>query len=455
MEHFRKWKQIIYAGGNAGFSILDNIFGVYLIFFLIPPRETGMPELIHNNPLFLGITVLGFIIIFGRIIDSLADPLIAHWSDNATFRLGRRKFFMVTGSLPFAVCTVLLFFPPDSSASVLNAVYSALVLGIYFFFYTYFMAPYLALIPELSHSHEDRIFITVLQAVFSLLGGAVILMGVPILWELFQKNSMPKDPALKLTLIIMSVIAFVLMITSALPVNEKRYSVSKPADIGLLESLKMTITNKTFIIYMVPTILFWFAFNVIRSTVAYYPMVLLQKDQSYQTILMVVLFGSAAVCFVFITLITRWVSNKAIMLAGLLTFAVFMFMTYFTDTTGEYRVLYANINMALLGIPVAILLVIPNAIISDISEVDGHVNGINREAMFFGTQGLFMKVNYGIAAAIVSYLFAAFGKDVASPLGVKLAGPVGGIFSLIGFFLFLSYPQKAISSQLKRIREKL
>ncbi len=454
MERFSRWKQLVYSSGQTGFSLLDNIFGVYLIFFLIPPVETGMPELIHNTPLFMGLTIIGVIIIFGRIIDSLADPLVAHWSDNAKFKLGRRKFFMITGAIPFCLAAILLFYPPTPSPSTINAVYIALILGIYFFFYTYFMTPYLALIPELSHTHDDRIFITVIQAAFALLGGAMILIGVPVLWDMLQ-GSFEKTTALRISLIIMIALAGINMIASALPVNEKKYSVSKPADVKLLQSIKMTVTNRTFIIYMIPTILFWFSFHIVRAVIAYYPMVLLQQPQSMQTLLMVTLFGSAIAFFLIITYIAKWVSNKAIMLAGLLAFAIFMSMMYFVDTMGDLKLTAAFVHMALLGFPVAVLLAIPNAILADISEVDGHRTGKNREAMFFGTQGLFMKVNYGVAAAILSYLFAAFGKDVANPLGVKLAGPVAGIFSLAGFLIFMLYPQKKIASELKEIREEI
>ena len=140
------------------------------------------------------------------------------------------------------------------------------------------------------------------------------------------------------------------------------------------------------------------------------------------------------------------------MLIGVLSFSILMCGGYFVDMFGEQRVLAGMIHMALLGIPIAILLIIPNAIISDISEVDGYRNGKKREAMFFGTQGLFMKINYGIAAAIVTYLFSAFGKDVANPMGVKLAGPVGAVFALAGFLIFLLFPQKEMDNDLEEIR---
>jgi len=453
LQRFGKWRQIIYANGNGGFSLLDNLFGVYLVFFFLPPKESGLTELISNNPFFLGLTVMGVVIIFGRIIDSISDPIIANWSDTSKAKMGRRKFFLITGSLPFALLSALLFFPPFKTVSNGNALYVAIILGLYFFFYTYFMTPYLALIPELSRTHKDRINIVVYQAVFALIGAGIVMMGVPQLWHVFQgMDFFSSKRSLQVALALAAFIGFISMFVSGLVIDEKKYTKSEPSDVKLFESIKMTLKNRIFLIYLFPTILYWFSFNIIRTIIAYYPIVLLEKDAGFQTLLMAALFGAAAICFIVISLLSSVISNKAFMLFGLLSFSIFMSLGYFVDLLGQYRVIAGLIHMALLGIPVAILLIIPNAIVSDISEVDGYRSGEKREAMFFGTQGLFMKINYGIAAAIVTYLFAVFGKDIANPLGVKLAGPVAAVFCLVGFLIFLMYPQKEVVEELEKIR---
>ena len=200
------------------------------------------------------------------------------------------------------------------------------------------------------------------------------------------------------------------------------------------------------------TILYWFAFNIIRAIIAYYPVVLLEEDPGFQTTLMAALFGTAVVVFLLLPTLSKRFTNKQLMLTGMLSFAVLMTFTAFVDRFGDLKSVVAMIHMALMGFPVAVLLVIPNAAISDLSELDGYKTGKNREAMFFGTQGLFMKVNYGIASAITASLFAFFGKDIAAPLGVKLAGPVGGLFVLAGFFVFLRFPQKKVTEELTRYR---
>jgi glycoside/pentoside/hexuronide:cation symporter, GPH family len=453
MDRFSRPRQLLYANGHFGFSILDNLFGVYLIFFLLPPKEIALPQLVNNEPLFLGLTLVGLIVIFGRIVDSLADPLVAWWSDNTSFRIGRRKFFLVTGALPFALMAALLFFPPVDGVSGANAWYTAIILGLYFFFYTYYMSPNLALIPEISRNHDERISITVMQAVFSIAGAGVVLIAVPMLRQGLEGAGMSTGASFRLSMVILAAVAAVSLLLSAAPIDERRFSGRAPAGVGLLESIKMTISNSRFIIYMIATILYWFGFNVIRTIIAYYPLVLLGRPPEFQTMLMVALFGTAVVFFLLLPILAKRFSNKQLMLAGMLSFAVLMTFTLFVDQFGDARSAVALVHMGLMGFPVAVLLVIPNAAIADLSELDGRKTGKNREAMFFGTQGLFMKVNYGIAGAITASLFAFFGKDVAEPLGVKMAGPVGAAFVLVGFLVLLRYPQKQISRELDQYRE--
>lgn len=454
MEHYSPVRRVLYANGHLGFSILDNIFGVYLIFFLLPPKEIAMPQLVNNEPLLLGLTIVGIIIIFGRVIDSLADPLVAWWSDNARFRMGRRKFFLVTGAVPFALTCALLFFAPEDTVSAVNAWYVAIVLGLYFFFYTYYMSPNLALIPEVSANHKERISVTATQAVFSIAGAGIVLMVVPMLWQGLEGAGMSTKGGFQLTMVILAVIATISMLLSAAPIDEKRFSKSTPAGVGLFESLKMTLSNSWFITYMIATILYWFGFNVIRAIIAYYPVVLLGEPPEFQTMLMVALFGVAVVFFLLLPVVSKRYTNKQLMLFGMLSFAILMVFTYFVDQFGAMRPIVAMIQMGLMGIPVSILLVIPNAAVSDLSELDGYRRGKNREAMFFGTQGLFMKVNYGIAGAITASLFAFFGKDAAEPLGVKLAGPVAAVFVIVGFIVLLRFPQKRINQELQEAREE-
>ncbi|MBN1500635.1 MAG: MFS transporter [Spirochaetes bacterium] len=447
-----KLRKLTYCSGSTGFSILDNIIGFYLIYLMLPPAESGLPELLNSKPVFLAVNILGIITIFGRIIDSISDPLIAYWTDNAKFRIGRRKFFLLTGAFPFAFCTFLIFTPPFQYISAINAVYVAVTLGLYFFFYTYYMVPYLALIPEFSRDHNDRIFITSFQAVFLLIGAGIAMIGGDLFWKIFQNITPDKMTSFKYSILTLSLFAFISLFIGGIVVKESKKDITEPASAGVLKSVKSTVTNKSFLIYMIAVISFWSTFHIVRSILKYYPIVLLNKEESFSAILMVLLFAGAACFFPLIAFLSAKTSNKTVMLSGLLSFAVISCFTFFIDRFGSFTTAAALIQMALYGYPIGILLVIPNAMVADIAEVDSHEKGVNREAMFFGTQGFFMKVVYGVAVAMVASILGIFGKDAANPLGVKMTGFLGAGFSLAGFVFLLKYPQTKINETLEKIR---
>lgn len=124
----------------------------YLIYFYQPSKESGIPNLIPQGRIVLGIlTIIGLIKAIGHIIDAVTDPLIASCSDKSRHPDGRRIPLMKKAAIPFGLCALLMFFVPLGKVSWLNAVWiAAFMWGYYFFFFfTLYMIPHNALIPEL------------------------------------------------------------------------------------------------------------------------------------------------------------------------------------------------------------------------------------------------------------------------------------------------------------------
>lgn len=91
------------------------------------------------------------------------------------------------------------------------------------------------------------------------------------------------------------------------------------------------------------------------------------------------------------------------------------------------------------GIPLAITFIVPNAMVADIAEWDGLVTGQRREGMFFGAQGLIIKIVIGISSLVTPFIFDIFGYTKDNPLGLKLIGPIAGIIALAGIFFIRRY----------------
>ena len=81
-------RQISYAIGQLGWSILINIIGFHQVFFYLPPNGEGLPELIVKVA-FFGISTIGVVSALGRLWDGVTDPIIANMSDKWSSKWGK------------------------------------------------------------------------------------------------------------------------------------------------------------------------------------------------------------------------------------------------------------------------------------------------------------------------------------------------------------------------------
>ena len=451
MEDFKGLRRFLYNFSTTGWNMIDSILMTFYVAFLLPPKEQiaeGMIQFIPNKR-YLGIvTVLGAIMIFGRIVDAVADPLVASLSDRSKSPLGRRRTFLLIGALPLAVSVILIFFPPVPSTSIANGFYLALIFGLYFFFFTVYVGPYLSLIPELGHTNKARIDMTTSQAYFSLIGAGMVMIGGPLLLGHFMKTDSPVISYRKMA-VIFALTGAVIAYFAAIVVDEKRFSDAKPSKTPLLESFKKTISSRPFVIYLISNIALWFLFNIVRSSAIHIGMTLLGGNEAFASNMFSILIISAAICFPIVGMIARKYGKKLTMISGLFSFAVFSVAVSFSGLTFVDARVWGLTSIALMGFPVAVLMVIPNVLLSDLCDLDYRITGERREAMYFGVQGFFMKLNLGISTATLAFLYSAFGKDVSNPLGVRLAPIAGSVIAVIGIVAMIKYPEKEIEEKFK------
>jgi GPH family glycoside/pentoside/hexuronide:cation symporter len=332
MERFKGSRLFLYNFSTAGHALFDTMLLFYAAKFFLPTAEAIEHGMIQFVPeLILGVVpILGLLMVFGRIIDALADPLIAAWSDRSTSKFGRRRFFLIFGGAPLAISTALAFFPPFAFTTMLNVIYVALMFGLYFIFYTMYVAPYIALIPELGHSEKERLNMTTAQGYFALVGAGLVMIGGPMLYSMFLKNSSPVA-AFQLMIVILAAIGVVLLYLTVFAVNEKKYSDAKPCSVPFWESLKKTLKNRPFIIFLITNMCFWFMFNTIRASVNHIGETLMIVDEDAIGFASVIIFAGAAVFFPLVLYLSRKIGKKIVMISGL---GLFSFLSVFISLTG-------------------------------------------------------------------------------------------------------------------------
>lgn len=441
-----------YSLGNAGFQLTDRIVVAIAVYFYLPPPGRGLESQVPSH-VFLGVlTVFGAAMLIGRVVDSLADPLVGHASDRSRSPLGRRRSFMLYGIAPMIGAPVLLFFPPGPPGSPQNGWWLTALLVVYFSAFTVYVAPYLALIPELAWNAEQRVRLARRLALI----GLPIGIGFGTLWTVGYDAGLAAglEPvtAIRAVVIAASLLAVLLCIAPIAAVDERRFAHTRPSELSFAEAFGATLADRPFRIYLLGQLAMLFGVNMVQPALPYVATVALGRPESFAaelgalTLIGVLLAFSPAV-----RVVARF-GAKRVMLGSmlLLGLAVLPLGALRPDVPGGpddlRNLLLAGCSSLLLGPPVAGLLVVPHVLLSQLIDADALRTGANRSAMYFGVQGFLTKWIYGVSLWMMTFLLSRFGNSPDAPLGVLLIGPVAGVACLLAALLFARFPEQPLEA---------
>jgi GPH family glycoside/pentoside/hexuronide:cation symporter len=444
-ERMSTARQIAYATGGPGFFSVDITLGAILLYFCLPPEHRGLeaqvPEVV-----FLGfLTAFGVATIIARGIDSIATPLIGHASDRSRSAWGRRRSFMLYGFVPMLGIPLLAYWPPGAAGSVVNALWVTVLLCLYFVSAAMYTAPYYALIPEIARTDEERANLTRLMALVSFpMGG--ILMAWPLGLDLGREAGLSPTESIRWMVLVLVAVGSLLCAIPLFAIDERRFTVSTPSSLSLLEALRETIRNRTFLVFMAAHCAFILGIWLIIPLTPYIATVLLGRSEGFGAYLGISLGGMLALGYAVVPELMRRLGPKRAAIACVALFPL---------TSGCLGLIHPGVaggahdfrNLALaysalggIGFSIAGIHVVTRVLIGQIIDEDARRTGASRSAMFLGVEEALRKCFLGLAAALIAFLFAQFGKSTEEPLGVLLVGPLGAIAGLASTLLFALLP---------------
>jgi GPH family glycoside/pentoside/hexuronide:cation symporter len=442
-------RRVLFALGAPGWQITDQIILSVVVYFYLPPSGRGLDTQVSQTMILGALTVFGAATLLGRLFDMLADPVVGYTCDRSRSRLGRRRSFLLFGALPMVVTPLLLFWPPGAPGSAANAWWLAGVTSLYFIAFTVYVAPYLALIPEIAWTADERVNLSTLLAVA---GIPAVLFGVTWTAGMDWAVGLGLTPADAVRAVVLagSALALVLCFLPILAVDERRFCHSTPSDLPPARALLETLANRPFRRYLVAQLPFVVGLTMIRPMTVYYATVVLGRSEGFGSALGGALFGATLLAFFPVNRIARhWGPKRTITsCVVLLALGVALLGLLAPDVPGGPRdarnLTVSFAAMLMCGVAVAGFLTMPNVLISQVIDYDTRRTGANRAAMYFGVQGLATKMLYGVSGAILSFLFVRYGNSAEEPLGVLLVGPVAAVFCLASALLFLRYPEAEV-----------
>lgn len=455
IETLPLWKKLIYGAGTFGWALTSFAVINLSIYFYMPPEsetESVFPILIFQGGIIGVMTIIGLSTFFGRIFDGITYPIIAGMTDRSKSKLGRRTIFLLLSGLPFAVLSVLVFFPPTSGLSTINSVWLVVTMLFFYLFMTMYVVPFQALLPELGHSSKERLDLNTFSS-FAWALAFGVGQGVYPLQSSLEKAGYSSLSSFRIIVIAFAVIGFISMMLPVIFINEKKYCGEKVSTEGTFQSLKSAFRNRNFVIFTLSDLAYWVANTFLEIGIVYYVTVLLGLPKELTFTLMAMMFVLSFLLYAPVNLMAKKIGKKKTLILGFFFNALIFLMVPFLGVIECIPVMVQGLTIILLSaVPVAIFGIIPGVMVADIATADAIKTGNHKEAIYLAARTFTMK--QGIA--ITNFIFPSLlllGRSVENPTGVRLTGLVAFAFTVFGLILLFRYNEKEVNTLLEQEEE--
>jgi GPH family glycoside/pentoside/hexuronide:cation symporter len=433
MKYLKRWQEPIYAIGGFGPGFLYQVALAYLLYFYRPAQERLAAGAVILAP------AVGWAaaMLVARTLDGVVDIPIATWTDNMRSRLGRRRPMMLIGFLPMAITFILLWYPPLTGRNIGpeghwgNALYAAVMSSLFFFFYTFIIVPYLASLSELVPDENSRVRVASWQTLFNTAGYALTFVVAPIMFDKFGIQA----TALILTPAALSFIAPLLVIKEA-PSDSPAPEQPAASDVPLWQSIKMTLDNRTFRIYMLSVATFYFGLQLFLGGIAFIAADMMALTDSQLGLMNAAVLAPVPIMLIPFNFLNRKKGAKWSFRLSLLIFAGMMLLYPLTWTRLGLPIPPMTLGIiygVIMSFSVGAFFTIPNAFPAQIAAVEADQTGKDRAGMYFAVQGLINQFVGSLAGSALALL-------LTWQYGVVVVSPITGLLCIAAFFFFAPYP---------------
>ncbi len=455
----------IFAIGQLGWSILGGLINAWLVTFYLPTSgdiEAGAIKYVPPGLTVFGIlTVLGLIAFICRIFDAVTDPWIASLSDRSTNPKGRRIPFMKRAAIPFAVIAVLVFCAPVKGISIINTIWVLVTLILFYLFMTMYCTPYNALISEFGKTQEDRMYISTAISLTFFFGTMIAYLPFVLAAPL---RSLVNNFAwsYRICFIVLSAIALVCMLVPTFKLNEKEFVDAVPSKTNAFKSLGKTFKNKEFLKFSASDIAYFIALTLFQTGLPFFVKVSMELPELYS---MVFLGGMTVLSACFYPVVSKLVSKfgkKKLVITGFLGLALAYVVTALIGVVPGLKGIVPGILIVVIAsFPMALLGIIPQAIVADVAEEDAIRTGEKREGMFFAARTFAMKMGQSVAMLVFTSLAILGTKQdltsndlTASEFGLRIIAIVAVAFCSLGALILAFYKEKKVMKTIEEAHAK-
>ena len=419
-EQFSKGQKWSFSLGNGVEWFINSAFNLWVFTFYFSAVKLSMSYI-----------MLAYIIWTGW--NAVNDPLIGYLSDRTNSRFGRRRLYIMIGIIPVLILEILIWVPP-ASGEITQFIYLLIMLLLYDTAYTLIALPTDSLFPELYTSVEERAQVNTMRQILAAIG-LILAALVP---GIFIGDQTTRDGYLMngiVTTIIVGVSMLIFIKWGA--VEREEFKLDYQQGFSYFESLKTTLKNKGFILYIIMFFLYEYILLLLGTIVPLFATTILGTTSALETS---ILMGLLYIIGIFSMFLWKKLDVK---LGGRMGYGLSMIAYVIASVPMLF------VDNYMLSIPIVILMGIGFGgmlyfiwyIVADVIDADELKTGVRREGMYFGIANFFMRLSMVLSIITVGLVFTSTGWETYKP------NP--GVSVEIGLrFLFVIVPAIALGISL-------
>ncbi|WP_297216956.1 MFS transporter [Thermoplasma sp.] len=420
-------KKVLYSLGQLGVEMPAFFLSTYIFIFYAPLQGEKI----------VASSLVGSAVFAGTLIQAFSNPFIGNFSDKMMFKVGRRRFFILTGFIPLTVFFALIWFPFLSGMSM--AILLALYLMLFNLFFAYVVLPYQALIPEIAISSGDRVVLTTIASYFTITG--IILASIIPSILLYLHFSFSTIGA------IISVITAITYLIVGITIKENRIDNPVPRDYSVAKAFVQTFKNRTFDRYIIAYLFFQFGFYFFEASLGYYVEdIVMPGNASYASFIGLYTLVAVISAIIFSPVLVKFTKKYGEKRAFIVFMSFLGSVVLLAYTVGLIHIISNVVQMFIImilaGLGLASYFILPNAIVSEIIDEDEMLTGYRREGMYFGVQGLLERIPSGLSGFVLGLWITYMYLPTHNSLFIRDLSLIGGIPIIINAILFIFVPLK-------------
>ncbi len=391
----KKRQLILYGCAGLGMNLLNMIVGSYLCSALLTggfsQEDVGYWTYTDKNLVIAGLWAT--LILVAKVVDGLIDLPLSSLTDNLRTRWGRRRPALLMGWIPMVVAYLLFLVPLNKEATLLNTLWFAGLLCLYYASYTLTMVTYYATFAEIVESDKERVFLSNVKSVCDVIYFSLSFALVPVFVNVARMNI--RWVALLFLPAAATVFIAFFMIKEPSTVNGVTRESGDARGINMFSAIGRSVKNVKFLYWMLCASVMNFGLQLFLSGINEY----FSTTGLNMTVVMAVSF--APVPFTLL-IYNKFVKKKGVKFGfqyALLVYAAAMILMFFCRNLPKaFLTPVALLGGIIVSFAIGTFFSVAYTVPSQLAAEENARTGQCASSIYFAVEGLFEGIAAGLAS---------------------------------------------------------